>query len=472
MMIQLKKKSIYLLGLFLCWASFSVAQNDTILLNEEEFTFEEFLAHVKKNHPVVKQANLILSASEAKLLKARGAFDPKLTADFKEKDFHDTQYYSLFNGSFKIPTWYGIEIKAAFDNNEGVYLNPENGTPSNGLTSLGVTVPIGQGLWINERMAELKKGKLYVRLGQYERALATVDALYEASAAYLDWKQNFEKVKLYDDFYLNAVERQHWIVRSIELGDLPPIDSVESAINLKTRKLELEQAKLKLVKSRLALSNYLWTEDNVPLELSEAMIPENKLEVNILDVLNIDPIAADANVDNHPKVNALELKLQMQQVDRKLKANKLLPKLDLSYNYLSEPSAFDEYQLEDYKISAKFSFPIFLRKERAEVRLADAKLQDATYGLQFQKESLKNKIKAQYNEIASYKGQIVMNSDLVNNYEQMLNAEVRLFEMGESSIFYINTRENKLVKAKVSEIELQNTYFMAALGLYKTLAIL
>jgi hypothetical protein len=39
-----------------------------------------------------------------------------------------------------------------------VYLNPENTVPNQGLTSLGVTVPLGQG-FINQRMADVRKAK-------------------------------------------------------------------------------------------------------------------------------------------------------------------------------------------------------------------------------------------------------------------------------------------------------------------------
>lgn len=438
----------------------------------DEFTYEEFLAYVKKYHPIVRQANLVLSESQAKLLKARGAFDPKLEADFSKKNYDDKTYYSLFNGSFKIPTWYGIEIKAAFDKNEGVYMNPENYVPQDGLTSLGITIPVGQGLWINDRMAELKKGKLYVKLSNYERTLATVDAISEASVAYMNWKRDYEKVKLYEDFYRNAVERQEWIVRSIVLGELPPIDSVESGIVLKTRKLEWEKARLKLTKSRLKMSNYLWTENNIPLELSEHMIPQQNLKDQILDVLSLDNLLTEEiNIENHPKINALNTKINIQEVDRKLKANSMLPKLSLGYSYISEPSYIDGFRMEDYKIGATFSFPVFLRTERAEMKLADIKLKNSRFGLQFEKQALQNKIRAQYNELNSYRQQIIINEDLVEDYQQMLNGEVKLFEMGESSIFYINTRENNLVKARVSNIDLKNTFFLSAIELYKTLAV-
>lgn len=128
-------------------------------ISSKELTYNEFLGYVKKYHPLVKNANLEISKSQANLMMARGGFDPKIEVDFSKKQFKDKEYYSILNSSFKIPTWYGIEIKAGFDNNEGMYLNPQNTVPNQGLTSLGITVPLGQGLFINQRMADLQKGK-------------------------------------------------------------------------------------------------------------------------------------------------------------------------------------------------------------------------------------------------------------------------------------------------------------------------
>jgi hypothetical protein len=47
----------------------------------------------------------------------------------------------------------------------------------------------------------------------------------------------------------------------------------------KNRALSLEDSKLKLTKAKLELSNYLWLENNIPLELAlEDLIPESQLE--------------------------------------------------------------------------------------------------------------------------------------------------------------------------------------------------
>ena len=143
----LKNNFIFYFSLFLVSLSFGNLQSQEV--SSEVLTYPEFLGYVKKFHPRIKQANLLISEGEAELMKARGAFDPKIEVDYEEKQFKGSEYYSLLNSSFKIPTWYGIEVKASFDNAEGIYVNPQMTTPNSGLTSVGVTLPLGQGLWIN-----------------------------------------------------------------------------------------------------------------------------------------------------------------------------------------------------------------------------------------------------------------------------------------------------------------------------------
>jgi outer membrane protein TolC len=434
-----------------------------------EFSFNEFLGYVKKYHPLVKQADLKLNEAQANLMLARGAFDPKIEVEYNEKQFKTSEYYSILNSSFKIPTWYGIELKAGFDNAEGIYVNPENTLPNSGLTSLGIAVPIGQGLFINQRMADIRKAKIARNLNAAERNLQAIEIIYEAAVSYMNWKRSFEEVKLYENYIQNALIRYKGIATLINEGDKPAIDSIEAGIVVKTRQLNLEDAKLKLTKAKLELSNYLWLENNIPLELNDNLRPEDFLTNTIKETLQINELAP-IDLDNHPKIKALDAKIAMLKVDRKLKANALLPKLDLSYNYLSEPSYIDNYRFEDYKIGLNFSFPLFLRKERGSLKLADLKIQDSEFNLQFERKNLENKIKSQQQEIVSLEKQQEYNDKLVKDFTKLLNAEDRLFEMGESSLFIINSRENSLVSSQLNEIALENRYLNALISIYKTLA--
>ncbi len=434
-----------------------------------EFSYNEFLGYVKKYHPLVKQANLKINEAQANLLQARGAFDPKIEVDFKEKQFKNTAYYSLLNSSFKIPTWYGIELKAGFDNAEGIYVNPENTLPNKGLTSFGISVPLGQGLFIDERMAAIRKAKIASNLNSAERNLQVVEVIYNASVSYMNWKKSFDEIKLYEDYLKNALIRYKGVQILIKEGDKPAIDSVEAAITVKTRSLNLENAKLKYTKAKLELSNYLWLENNIPLEVNDLLQPEELLAKTIKETLKINELET-ISLENHSKIKALDAKIAMLKVDRKLKANLLLPKLDLSYTYLSEPSYIDNYRFEDYKIGLNFSIPLFLRKERGSLKLANLKIEDTEFVLQFEKKNLENKIKSQQEEITSLEIQQDFNDALLNDYKILLNAEERLFEMGESSLFVINSRENSLVSSQINDIVLENSYFIALLSLYKTFA--
>lgn len=452
---------------FLFFCSFVFGQDK----NLQELTYIEYLGYVKKYHPMVKSANLEVNSAQANLMMARGGFDPKIEVDFDKKQFKNSQYYSLLNSSFKIPTWYGIEVKAGFDNSEGIFLNPENSLPNQGLTSLGITVPLGQGLLINQRMADLRKAKIQIQLSQAERKLQAIEVLYNASVAYFNWKRNYSEVQLYNEYLKNAEIRFNGVSSLIKNGDKPAIDSVEAGIIVRNRKLSLEDSQLKLIKSKLELSNFLWLENNVPLELQDTIIPEIKLENTIKETLKTNELLVEnISIENHPKINSLQSKLDILEVERKLKANSLLPKIDLGYHYLSEQSTWNNTNFNNYKVGMNFSFPIFLRKERGGLQLAKFKIQDTQYSLDLERIQLKNKINAQQTEINSLERQRKLISDLVKDYNTMLNSEERLFSFGESSIFLINSRENNLVSSQLSELSLENRYLISNAELFKIMA--
>ncbi|HAT80450.1 MAG TPA: transporter, partial [Flavobacterium sp.] len=439
--------------------SFSIMGQENV---NKELTYNEYLGYVKKYHPMVKSANLEVNSAQANLMMARGGFDPKIEVDYDQKQFKEKEYYSILNSSFKIPTWYGIELKAGFDNSEGVYLNPQNTMPNQGLTSLGINIPLGQGLFINQRMSDLQKAKIQIQLSQAERKLQAIEVLFNASVAYFNWKRNFNEVNLYKNYLKNAEIRYKGVESLIKNGDKPAIDSVEAGIIVRNRKLNLEDSQLKLAKAKLELSNYLWLENNIPLELQDNIIPEEKLENTIKETLKTNQLLVEnISIENHPKINSLQNKIGILEVERKLKANSLLPKIDVGYHYLSEPDYWNDTNFNNYKVGVNFSFPLFLRKERGGLQLAKFKIQDTKYALDLERVQLKNKINAQQTEINSLERQRKLIADLVKDYNTMLNSEERLFSFGESSIFLINSRENNLVSTQLSQLNLENRYLIS-----------
>jgi len=180
-------------------------------------------------------------------------------------------------------------------------------------------------------------------------------------------------------------------------------------------------------------------------------------------------LTADFSINTHPKINALENKIAILDVERKLKANLLLPKIDIGYAYLSEPSYIDNYKVENYKIGLNFTYPLFLRKERGNLKIAKFKLQETKFALDLEKVQLTNKIASQKAEISSLLKQKNYVLDLVIDNNVMLKSEERLFSFGESSLFLINARENNLVTAQLSKIAIENRFYISNANLYKIL---
>ncbi|AXT52841.1 TolC family protein [Aquimarina sp. BL5] len=459
----------YLLYSFLFLTTVLYAQEeDTITLN-----FKEYLGFVKKHHPVAKQAELNISVGEANLLKSRGGFDPKIEVDYDRKKFKGDEYYDLLNATFKVPTWYGIELKANFEQNEGVFLNEERTVPDDGLYSAGISVPIAQGLLINDRMASLRKARLFREQTKADRDLLVNEILYDASLAYFDWLEAFNEKEIYQNFLTNARMRFEGVKKSALAGDKAIIDTVEAKITVQNRQLSLEQAKVKLMKSTLDLSNYLWIGNNIPVELQPNVIPDNQVDEVIDKTLQIQQaLLTDVDLVNHPKLRSLNYKIEGLEIDRRLKANKLLPKINLEYNFITaSPEVANSFNTADYKGGVTFQFPLFLRKERGAVKLAKYKIQDSQYELASVQLQIENKVNAIYNELESFKTQNGLIANIVNDYTTLLKAEERKFSFGESSLFLINSRESKLIDAELKSNKLQNKYFSTKAKLFKNLAV-
>lgn len=448
---------------------FTTPEAQSQSINDAEvLTLSTYIDYVKMFHPVVKQANLTIEEGEALLLQARGGFDPNIQVDWNNKQFQGTSYYEKLNATFKIPTWFGIEVMGQMEENSGTFLNPENLTTNNPLYSMGIAIPLGRDLLINKRMASLKQAKIFKQQAAEEQQLLLNSILYEAVIAYVEWLRAYNELQLFTDFVENAKVRFEGIKRSVIEGELAAIDSLEARIILNDRKLSLENSKLNFIKTRLELSNYLWYEQNIPLELDENTIPDlqtvDKID-NQLDILNI--ALESYNSDSHPFLKSLQFQKEQQLVQRNLFRNDLLPRLDLKYNFLTTtPLELSSISDNNYTAGIQFSYPLFLRRERANLRLANIVVRDLEYEIASTRLSIEVNVAKINRQITSIEIQDDFLKKIVTDTQQLLLAEERKFEIGESSIFLVNMRENNFIDAKLKTIALENTLLQAKAGLF------
>lgn len=455
-------KQLFLIFIIIGNSYILFAQSDTSRLFTQQTYFQWILAY----HPLVRQANLLTAEAKAELQMARGGFDPKLLSEVAQKSFDGKNYYTYTESGFKIPTWYGLEIKGLFNTTSGININPENKLPSAGQAVLGVKATLGAGLFIDERRAVLQKAKILQNVNEAERQNAINEVLLSAAIAYWDWTKAFNEMRAIEQALRVSRQRLQGIVESYNQGDRPAVDTLETFIQLQNWEYELNNAQLNYRNAGLMLSNFLWYEDNTPLEIAENRRPPLLDTLNNQEPLPLLPSFLQLIETQHPQIRAYQFKLNQLDIDKKLALEQLKPRLDVEYNILGDGFRFganksndnnnlENVFLQNYKWGLNFSFPIFLRKERGKLELTRLKILDTDFTLQQKRLEIRNKVRDAYNEWQTNQQQIALYQDITNNYQRLLEAEVTKFELGESSIFLINAREQKLIEAQVKLIKLQ-----------------
>ncbi|MCC8407840.1 TolC family protein [Mucilaginibacter sp. UR6-1] len=438
------------------------------------FSLDDLEEIVFKSHPIVKQAALLSEAAKANVLQSSGYFDPAVKASFNRKLFGNTEYYNNWNSELKVPLYVaGADLKVGYDRSVGTYTNPETRTPQPGLAGVGLTIPLGQGLLIDERRSTLKQAKAMVNYAEAEKVKQINSVWYTAAKDYWAWYYAYREYLLLKEGVDLAQRRFEAVRRQTLIGDKPPIDSVEASITVQDRQIQLAKSTIALQNSALILSNHLWNAEGTPLELPQNAIPQAVNQNIILpDNSLLETLLGQAD-QQHPELLKLRAKSAQLDIDRRYRQELLKPKINISGSLLSTRRDFNTYvpdyydfNWSNYKVGIEFAFPLFLRKERGKLREVKIKQQEVNYDLQQSGREISNNIRSSYNDLSAYRSQLVVQIQSINNQQVLLTGELQKFDLGESTLFLINSRESKLIDMKIKRESMISGYQKTLAELY------
>ena len=426
---------------------------------------EQVLDIVRKYHPVVRQTDIHIEKSRADLLIARGGFDPAISTYIAKKTFDGTNYYNQTSPELSIPTWFGVEIHTGLENLAGNRLDP---TMTKGQSSyVGVTVPLAKNLLMDKRRAFLKQVRIFNTMALAEQRTVVNDLLMDAMEAYWLWVRAYKTYKIVEENVVVNERRLELIKKSFINGERPAIDTVETLTQLQSFRIRQNENYLEFQNAGLQLSVYLWQANDEPYLLPETIIPQNSWETEV----NIQDFNTDLNnllsfaAASHPELQLYDFKLEALQIDKKLKFQSLLPKADFTYNHLNKGyNALGNdfagvFFNNNYRYGFKFEVPLRLSEGRGEYRKVRLKIEETNLGLSQKQLSIQVKIRSYYNEFNTLKNQLSIQNKNFLSYQQLVKAEEIRFLNGESSLFLINSRENKALEAQEKLVELKTKFF-------------
>lgn len=449
----MKRQNKLITLFFLILLANSAYGQDTLKLSHQQF-----LAIVKSYHPMAFRYRLQNQIAQAEIQQARGNFDPILAGKNGSKTIDGTEYYKETNIGLDIPTWYGIELNGSYNYIDGQKLN--NSDTRGGLYQFGITLPLAKNLLYDKRRALLDQAKFGLQMTIAEQLLLTNNLMLDAENAYWEWVKAFEVFRLQSRAVKINEDRLTFVRKTYQYGELAAIDTTEAITQLQNFELEQKDAYIEFVKATQQLSLFLWRENQQPYDISQLIVPSASLTDNIAyqNYLTLITEIENESLGNHASMLYYAQKQNILQSERRLKFQSLLPKVDFTYNFFNKEnyqSDFFPLFQNNYQYGVKLEIPIFLRQARADYRMAKIKIQQNQLDTDYKRQEINSKIITYKNVVVNYNQQINLAFRNAINYERLLKAEEVKFGNGESSLFLINNRENKLIDGQEKLLELR-----------------
>lgn len=407
-----------------------------------------FLQEVKSGHPLALRAATVAEVGERQFQAARGNYDPVLKSDVDGKFFQGKQYYTVSKSEIKQQLFTSQYVKAGYEYGRGLLLDPSETTPQFGLPYVGIEMSLLQGLVIDKRRAEVLKAGFYRNFYQLEGTSQLNDLLFDGSLAYYTLLYAKKQLSLNSFFVDLAAQRLVALTELTDIGERPAIDTTEAAILLQGRDLDRQMSRTDFNKAINDLRFFLQGSGR-PLEVE--LQPLDSIELCFENALGYFETIVNQDLKLNPVLQQYAAKRGILETETRLKREQIKPKLDVSYNFLNGSIAADQlyFGTANYKYGASFSFPLLARNARQEHRIAKLNMMTNEFDFQTKESQLNFKRRALFENGRLLVAQVTTARRAVAYSKLLVEAERLKFLNGESSLFLLNTRENKWMESEL-----------------------
>ena len=418
--------------------------------NHETLSIIDFLSWVDEHHPLLKSVKNKLPIAKAEAWGARGSFDPTLIGNYASKEFDNELYYRLPSWSIQTQTRGPVSLHMDWNQTVGIYTNPQDKLPEQGLFALGGMIQLGNGLLTDQRRIDLSLALSDVDLTEAEAELYRNEILFKASTSYWNWYAAHESLEAYRDALEAASQVYKFTQKAFEVGDASAMDTLDAQSLLTTWQAEYYDARKVAVESLYAVSNWLWNENNQPVILNATTKPSiEKLPMTDQAIISLD----------HPLVRYNDQKEKQLKLKINLASEYLKPKVAIGGAFLVAGNASDipetaDFNTGDRVLKAKVEMPLLLREGRGYNKSTKLQLQSFEWEREAQENILKNALSATAASILLLEEAVKVSVRNESATAALLRAEQRKLELGDSELIKVNLRTNYFLKAVVQRVKL------------------
>ena len=418
-------------------------------------TLEEVLATVETRYPLLLAEMQSLTAAQGEEYSAQGSFDPKWKT--KATTFPVGYYqYGMLDTVIEQPVyWRGLTVFGGYRLGQGKFPLYYDGYRTNSLgeARVGVIVPLLRGGSIDEERAKLWKAEAGVIAAREGLAATKLDFQRGASYKYWEWIAAAKKVELAKTLLQRALDRNTAINTRVARGDAPAVDRTDNARAIVQREQQVVAAERTLTTARLALSLYLRDADGNPVIPSPERVPEFFPEPVQLDARTVENDVSRA-LGRRPEIRVYEARRRQYEVERDLAENDAWPTLNVLVAGAKQfGDGYPERQPAALEAGLYLDIPLRTRKADGRAQAAGARFMQYDLQLRYVKDKISLEVRdaaAGTDAAAARLGLVRRELDLAKQLEQ---AERQRFDMGDSTMLFVNIREQGTFDAAIREVD-------------------
>ncbi len=408
--------------------------------------------------PSLVAAQADIASVEGERLSALGAFDPAWKTRGWVTPISGYPHMRL-DSAVEVPTpLWGANFFAGYRLGQGKIPDyyRERETLSLGELRAGVAVPLVRNGPIDRRRAVLAKADLSADVARYSLEQQRLDVFRAAAHRYWDWVAAGRRREVAKQLLQIALERDAQLATRTQLGEVARFDRQDNERALAQRRAQATQAQRSLEQAAFELSLFLRDDEGQPVVPAQTRLPNS---FPSLDGPGAWPEAdVEQALSRRPDVQRMVKQTAQQAVEIEFAQNQVLPGLDIGVVFTQDIGSTSRPELAplsqpEIEVSALLDVPLLYRSTIGRLQAARAAQTRIKAQVQLVRDRVAVDIQDALSAREAAQERITYAGQEVTVALQLEEGERTKMELGDSSLLFVNLREQATAEARLREID-------------------
>jgi outer membrane protein TolC len=334
-------------------------------------------------------------------------------------------------------------------------------TANDGEFRVGVNIPLWRNREIDRRRASLQQAELGKMIASHDYDKALIEIRRIASLRYWDWVMAGQRLRVAENLLRIAEQRDTGIRSRASAGDIADFEALDNQRAILERRDRRVAAHRMLEQAAIQLSMYWRDAEGQPQLPSIDLLPSTfPNQEPAIDLDQADAIQMARS--QRPELLRLNLQQRQTETELALQNNQRGPGVDFSVMAAKDMgNGNNKLNRDELYMGLNVEILLQQRVSGGRAQTAAANLQRLKWEQRLQEDRIANEVKDAYSALSAARQRLALSAQQRKAAQQLEQGEQNRFELGESTLLFVNLREIAHGDAQLMAAEAQSILFKA-----------